>query len=302
MKKLLVIGGTGFIGYHIIKEAKKRKLKVTSISLSKPKLKRFHKNVKYISLNITDYQSLKKKLKKNFDFVINAGGYGGNPDFGPSGKILFDSHYLGLINLIKVLSKKKIKKFVQIGSSDEYGRSKSPQKENYDCFPQTPYSLAKLACTNFLLNLYKINNFPVTIIRLFLVYGPKQDNNRILPHVIENCLKNKSFPLTKGEQYCDFCFIDDAVNAMFKTFNLKKTNGKIINVGSGNPIKIKKAINLICKMIGAGKPRFGKLKYKKNINMKLYPDITRAKKLIKWKPKINFLQGIKLTISTFKNG
>ena len=89
---------------------------------------------------------------------------------------------------------------------------------------------------------------------------------------------------------------------MFKTFNLKKTNGKIINVGSGNPIKIKKAINLICKMIGAGKPRFGKLKYKKNINMKLYPDITRAKKLIKWKPKINFLQGIKLTISTFKNG
>ena len=62
MTKLLVVGGTGFIGYHIIKEAKKRKWNVTSVSLNKPKIKRFHKNVIYKKANISDLNKLKKDI------------------------------------------------------------------------------------------------------------------------------------------------------------------------------------------------------------------------------------------------
>ena len=61
MRKILVIGGTGFIGYHIITEAKKRKWDITSISLNKPKKKRYHKNVNYKQVDIKDFKSLKKK-------------------------------------------------------------------------------------------------------------------------------------------------------------------------------------------------------------------------------------------------
>ena len=300
MKKILVVGGTGFIGYHVIKEAKKRKWNVTSISLSKPKKKRFHKNVNYKQADIADFNSLKKKINSNYDFVVNAGGYGKHPNSIRSGKKLFDSHFLGLMNLVKILSKKKLKKFIQIGSSGEYGQTKSPQIENSKCIPKTPYALAKFSCTNFLQNFYQIDNFPVTILRFFLVYGPNQDNNRILPQVIENCLKNRKFPTTKGDQYCDFCFIDDAVKAIFKTLVSKKTNGEIINIGFGKPIKIKNTINLVRKLIGKGKPQFGKLKYNKETNMKLYPDIKKAKKIIGWYPKTKFLQGLKLTIATYK--
>ena len=64
MKKLLVVGGTGFIGYHVITEAKRRGWKITSISLGKPKSKRFHKNIKYIQVDLKDYKKLKKKNKK----------------------------------------------------------------------------------------------------------------------------------------------------------------------------------------------------------------------------------------------
>ena len=300
MKKLLVVGGTGFIGYHVIKEAKKRKWNVTSISLGKPKKKRFHKNVNYKQADIADFNSLKKKINGNYDFVVNAGGYGKHPNFNRSGKHLFDSHYLGLINLVKILSKKKLKKFIQIGSSAEYGKTKSPQIENSKCIPKTPYALAKFSCTNFLQNFYQIGGFPTTILRFFLVYGPNQDRNRILPQVIESCLKNKKFPTTKGDQYCDFCFIDDAIQAIFKTLVSKKTNGEIINIGFGKPIKIKKAIHLVRQLIGKGKPQFGKLKYKKETNMKLYPDIKKAKKIIGWHPKVRFVQGLKLTIATYK--
>ena len=160
--------------------------------------------------------------------------------------------------------------------------------------------MAKFACTNFLQNYHRNNNFPATILRFFLVYGPNQGKNRVLPEVIEACLKNKKFATTLGNQKCDFCFIDDAIKAIFKTLFTSKSNGEVINIGYGKPLKIKDSINLVCKLIGKGQPLFGKLKYKKGTNMKLYPDIRKAKKIIGWTPKINFFHGIKKTIATYK--
>ncbi len=297
MKKILVIGGTGFIGFHVIKEALKRKWKVTSISLTKPNGNRRQKKVKYIILNLTNFEKLKKKINDNYDFVVNAAGYNKITSLSES---LFDSHFLGLLNLLKVLKTKKLKKFIQIGSSAEYGKATSPQRENAICLPKTSYAMAKFACTNFLQNYHRNNNFPATILRFFLVYGPNQGKNRVLPEVIEACLKNKKFATTLGNQKCDFCFIDDAIEAIFKTLFTNKSNGEVINIGYGKPLKIKDSINLVCKLIGKGQPLFGKLKYKKGTNMKLYPDIRKAKKIIGWTPKINFFQGIKKTIATYK--
>jgi len=222
MKNLLVIGGTGFIGYHIINEAKKKGFSISSISLNRPKKIRFHKGVKYIKADISNFTILKKKLNNKFDYVINAGGYGIHPDFGKKGDKLINSHFFGLINILQILKLRKIKKFVQLGSSAEYGKTNSPIKENNICTPKTPYSIAKFLCTNILLNLYKEEKFPVTILRLFQVYGPKQDDNRIIPYVIKKCKKNKKFLTTKGKQTCDFCHVDDVVSAIFRTFNKKK--------------------------------------------------------------------------------
>ena len=296
MKKLLVVGGTGFIGFHVIKEAIKRKWQVTSISLNKPKKERFLKNVKYLQCNFVDYYSLSKKINSKFDYVLNAGGYGKHPDFNKTGEKLIKIHVTGLINLVKILPRKKLKKFIQIGSSAEYGNIKSPIKENMKCNPTTPYGIAKFTCSNFLQNIYNVDNFPSTILRLFQVYGPSQGKNRILPYVIDQCRKNKKFPTTKGEQYCDFCFIDDVVKAVFKVFLSKNTNGEIINIGSAKPIKIKNIIKLVCKQTGKGKPLFGKLPYRKGTNMNFYPSVSKAKKLINWYPKIKITEGLNILI------
>ena len=81
-EKLLVVGGTGFIGYHLLREAKKRKYQLFSISLNKPKKIRNILGVKYIFADISKYKVLKTKLNISFDYVINAGGYGNHPEFG----------------------------------------------------------------------------------------------------------------------------------------------------------------------------------------------------------------------------
>lgn len=299
MKKILVIGGTGFIGYHIIKEAKKRKYSIHSISLKHPKKKRFHQKVNYIKADISKYNQLKKKLTKNFDYVVNAGGYGIHPRDGKEGEKLIRSHYLGLQNILKILNLKKIKKFIQIGSSSEYGKVSSPIKETSTCKPKTPYSIAKFLCTKYLINLYLKNNFPVTIFRLFQVYGSKQDENRVIPFVINNCLKNKKFSTTKGNQICDFCYIDDIVSVIFKSFKNKKSNGEIINVGSGQPIQLKRIFKLIIKKIGKGKPKIGGLTYEKEKNKISFPSIARAKKILQWKPIVSLEKGINHTIESY---
>lgn len=299
MKKLLLVGGTGFLGFHIAREAKKRGYKITSLSLNKPKKKRFVKGVKYIRADISNLKILSAKVKSNYEYVINAGGYGIHPNFGKSGDKLIKSHYSGLINLIEILSKKKIKRFIQIGSSAEYGKVESPIDEKTKCFPNTPYAIAKNLCTNFLLNLFEEKEFPVTILRLFQVYGPNQDENRIIPFLISNCLKDNSFPTTSGNQLCDFIHVNDVVTAIFKSFNSSKAKGEVINIGTGKTIKIKKLIIYIQKIIGKGKPIIGKYNYKKGTNMSHYPSIKKAKKLLLWEPKIKLLNGFKTVIKHY---
>ena len=90
------------------------------------------------------------------------------------------------------------------------------------------------------------------------------------------------------------------IKAIFKTLLSKKSNGEIINIGSGKPTQIKKMISLTCKIIGKGKPQFGKIKYKKDMNMRLYPNISKAKRILRWSPKTTLLKGLNLTINSYK--
>ena len=125
MKNILIVGGTGFIGYHLSKKCLTKNFSVTSISTQKPIKGRYLKGVKYLFLDISKKNKLYKKVKKNFDYVVNLSGY---VDHSHKTKT-FNSHYLGLKNLVDFFLDSNIKKFIQFGSSVEYGFSKCPQIE-----------------------------------------------------------------------------------------------------------------------------------------------------------------------------
>ena len=110
-KTMLIIGGTGFIGYHLARIALKKGWSVTSISKNKPKKLRKIKKVKYIVCDITNKNKLKKKINKNYNFVINLGGYVDHVNKQKT----YSSHYLGSKNLSEIFLRKKLISFVQIG-------------------------------------------------------------------------------------------------------------------------------------------------------------------------------------------
>ena len=150
------------------------------------------------------------------------------------------------------------------------------------------------------MNLYKKYNFPVIILRLYLVYGPNQDPNRVIPFTILNSVFKKEFNCSNGKQFRDFLYIDDLIEGIIRSLKQKNLFGEIINIGQGKPIIIRKLILKISKMIGTGKPKFGKIKLRKDEIIKLYPKIDKIKKLLKWKPKINLDEGLHKTINYYK--
>ena len=265
------------------KDAWKKNWKVTIFSLNNPKKKRhLGRKVSYIKGDISKIRDL-KKIKKNFDYIVNFGGYVNHSDK----RVVYNSHFVGCKNLVKIFSKKKLKLFLQISSGTEYGYMKPPHKESMICRPQTIYAKAKSLATKFLINENLKNNFPCVILRLYQVYGKKQDSNRIIPFIIKSCLDKKTFPCSDGKQYKDFIEVDEVIKAIFKIFKLN-INGEIINIGSGKALQIKKIINFIRSKIKTGTPQFGKIKIRKEEINKYYPSINKAKSLINWSPKIDF--------------
>lgn len=299
MKKILIIGGTGFIGFHLAVKALKKKWIVTSISTNFPKSSRKLNDVKYLKIDISKKKNI-ERIKGEFDYIVNLGGYVDHS----KQKKTYESHYLGSKYLANFFLKKKIKKFVQVGSSLEYGKLKSPQYENLATKPEklnSIYAKSKLLATNYIINLYKKYKFPCTVIRLFLVYGENQDINRLIPFVIKKCLCNKKFNTSKGSQIRDFLHINDCIDAIIKILQSRKTSGEIINIGFGKAIKVKIVINLINKIIGKGVPNFGVIPLRKDENKIMYPNIKKAKKILNWKPQIKMTTGLYRTIRYIKN-
>ena len=295
-KSILIAGGTGFIGFHLAKKCLSLNWSVTSLSTNKPKKNRKLKKVNYKICDVSNYNQINKKIKPDYDYVVNLAGYVDHTNKPKTMK----SHYIGCKNLSNFFLNSKIKKFVQIGSCIEYGKIESPQKEikqNKKTF--SIYGKAKLLSTIFLQNFYKKYNFPVTILRLYLVYGPFQDTNRVIPVTIINALKNKSFNCSNGQQLRDFTYIDDIISAIIKTLKNLKSSGEIINIGSGKPIAIKKVIIKICRLLNSGKPLFGKIDLRKDEIMKLYPNINKAKKILRWNSRTPLEVGLRKTIKFF---
>ena len=299
---ILIVGGTGFIGSHLVKKAQKLNLNIIVLSKSGKVNLKTKKKTKIIKADIKNKFHLIKKLKnKEINYVINCGGYIDHSLFfkknGP--KTLMD-HFDSVRNLSLAIDRTKLKKFLQVGSSDEYGGSSSPQKENLRENPISPYSFGKVASTHFLQMLNITENFPSVILRIFLTYGPGQNQKRFLPQIIKGCLKNSKFKTSKGDQLRDFCYIDDVVDIIYKVLFSRKTVGKVLNIGSGKPTKVKTMIKKVIKLIGSGKPMFGALPYRKGENMSLYANTNEIYKILKWRPKISLNEGLKRTIKYYE--
>ena len=299
--KLLVVGGTGFIGHHLLRTVRAKGWDTTSVSLHKPSELRYVEGTKYFQLNLCNKERAKQCLiDQKFQYVVNLGGYIDHTSFKEGGQKVIESHFSGLLNLIESLNRDHLQRFVQIGSSDEYGNTPTPQSEESREQPISPYSAAKAAATHFLQMLHRTEGYPSTILRLFLTYGPCQDYSRFLPQVINGCLKDERFPTSTGKQLRDFCYVTDTVDAIVTSLENQKAIGEVFNAASGQPVAIKSIIEQVVSLVGTGDPQFGEIPYRSGENMELYADSSKIKEILGWEPKISISEGLKNTIDWYE--
>ena len=302
-EKLLIVGGTGFIGKNLTQKAAKNDFLITVISANLPKKNYQLPNVEYLQANITNLDQLRKTLiNRKFDYLVNLSGYIDHSKFLSGGSEVIKTHFDGVQNLLKVIDWKNLKRFIQIGSSDEYGDQDAPQLEDIRESPISSYSAGKLFSTHLLQMLHKTEGLPVVILRLFLVYGPGQNNKRFLPQIINGCSSDSSFPVSEGGQLRDFCYVDDISRGILMALKNKNVEGEVINLASGQSISIREVIEIVKRIVGKGRPDFGKIPYRSGENMNLYADTSKANKVLQWMPEISIVEGIKKTIisQTFK--
>jgi len=298
--KILVAGGSGFIGSNLINKLLTDSNEVISISKNKSnffqKTDKFQHIITDLSKPIThnNFESL-----KGVEYIINCSGYIDHRNFSNGGREIFNSHLISLQNLTNIASNLKVKAFIQIGSSDEYGKIKSPIKESTRETPTTPYGLGKLASTHLLQQHFREGLLNTVIVRPFLVFGELQNKNRFLPYLIDNCIKNKRFKVTKGEQIRDYLYIKDFIDGIVKCLNNEKAYGEIINIASGKPISIKEVILMVNEIIAKGEPIFGGINYREGESMELYANIDKAKEILNWEPKYNFKSCLKKVINWY---
>jgi nucleoside-diphosphate-sugar epimerase len=301
-KDLLVVGGTGFIGQHVLESAIKKGMSVDSISLQNlgENSAAQINGVDYLSIDLLNSDGLNRILsKRSYRYVVNLSGYIDHSLNGDVNRV-YQSHFLGVLNLINSLDQVCLKRFIQVGTSDEYGNQPAPQDELMREMPISPYALAKMSATQLIQMLNRTQNFPGTILRLFLAYGPRQSMNRFIPTVISNAIRNVEFSTSGGEQYRDFCYIDDFVESIFLAFENDLVDGEVINIGSGLPMTVKSVVELIIKKVGGGIPLWGKHPYRPGENMNLYADINKAKRILNWKPTRSLDFGLDETIKWYR--
>lgn len=296
--RLLVVGGSGFIGRHVASEGIARGLAVTTLGLRNESI---DPSVPHLQADLADKTKLAGALNSSeFEYVVNCGGYIDHTLFENGGGRVFEAHFTGVVNLVSLLNRSTLRGMVNIGSSDEYGNMPAPQHEAQREAPISPYSLGKLATTHFLQTMHRTETFPATTLRLFLTYGPGQNAARFLPQIIRGCLAGETFPASAGDQVRDFCYVKDVVQAVFEALTEPAAMGGVFNIGSGQPVKIRDVIETVCAIVGQGKADFGQIPYRAGENMALYPDVSKARSVLGWAPETDLNSGLSKTVDYYR--
>jgi UDP-glucose 4-epimerase len=297
--RVLIVGGSGFIGSHLATFFKNGGASVTTLGLKKQPSCAVDQA---LQVDLAQREEVRAALSNSsFEFVINASGYIQHTLFARGGRSVLDVHFAGLLNVIENLDRGRLRAFVQIGSSDEYGGNPSPQDEERRESPISPYSVAKVSADHFLQMLFRTEEFPAIIVRLFLVYGPGQDQGRFIPQVARGFLADENVNLSAGEQLRDFTYVDDIVRGIALAATVPEAFGQVINLASGEPVAVKEVVEILAKLIGKGCPKYGVINYRVGENMRLYASVEKAKRILNWSPIIPLRQGLELTVSGLSN-
>jgi nucleoside-diphosphate-sugar epimerase len=190
-------------------------------------------------------------------------------------------------------------RFVTTGSAEEYGQQPAPLSEDLPERPLSPYSASKAATTQWLRMLGRTHGFPGVVLRPFLIYGPGQAPQKLVPSAILAALDGRDFPMTSGRQTRELTFVEDAVDALLAAATRPIPDGTdpVFNLGSGDERSVLEIVERIFALSGAaGTPVPGAIADRRNDMQRFVADTTRAAEILGWRATTPLDTGLARTI------
>lgn len=312
-KKILLIGGTGFIGSNLLLRLTQEGSFVEIISSSNKRPIKLFQNIDSSKVlfkkgDIREYGVVQKAIGKK-DIVINLAGFGGPVDSinDPVSDLLTVS--VGNLNLLEVARKQHFRgKILLFGSRQEFGKVQGKASEVTRSRPSSIYGVHRHSISHYSEIYHKHFNLQTVFIRFTNVYGPHDakvsTSYNVVNTFIDKAIKGETLTIYgSGRQIRDYLYVDDSVDAIILAALSKKAVGEDFNLGSGRGIKFIDMAKTIVEIVKRGSIK--RMRWPNNFSKvetgDFIADISKAKKFLEWKPKTSFRSGIEKTVN-FQKG
>jgi len=302
---VLITGASGFIGSHLTRRLVSEGARVTALvfpDCPRTRLSDIEGKIRIFPVDIRDGAALMKvteeiKPRKIFHLAGIT-----SVDRSPSKLDLsFAVNLGGTLNMLRALDRLEYDALVCTCTAEAYGKNRPPFREEMALDPLSPYSLSKAAATLACKTWANTYQARVTVLRLFLVYGPDQEEDRFLPQLIKSGLTRQPLRMTPGEQTREYTYIDDVIESFLLAAEKGRRRGEVINIGTGRDISLRELVAMVESNLGRPVSRKGEpLPYRKNEIWRIIGDHSRAAEELKWQAVTDLESGLAKTIDWYR--
>jgi nucleoside-diphosphate-sugar epimerase len=289
----LVTGGVGFIGSHLCRTLAAAGLTVHSTS------RREHPgepHVRHWQADLSDFAAVNELLKSiKPDYVFHLASHVmGSPEIKhvlPT----FQGNLHTTVNLLAAVAEHGCRRFITTGSFME------PVGDPGDSIPTSPYAAAKWSSNAYCRLFRTLYNIPIATARVYMVYGPgQQDTTKLVPYSIRCLLKGEPPRITSGRRLIDWVYVEDVAAGFLRLALAPNADGLTVDIGSGSLIATVDLVNMICQLGGSDlKPVIGAIP-DRPMEPSSTARIADSLRLIQWSPQVNLEEGLRRTIESYR--
>jgi len=311
-KKVLVTGAGGFIASHLINHLLNLDCEIKCFVRYNSRNDYGHiddfpyniiKELKIFTADLRDQSAVFQAIK-GVDVIFHLGAMISIPYSYNNPKDVIETNIIGTFNILNAAKELGVTRIIHTSTSEVYGTAKYvPIDENHPLQAQSPYSASKISADKLAESFYKSYDLPVTIVRPFNTYGPRQSARAIIPTLITQLLSGyKEIQLGSLSPTRDFVFVKDTTNGFIKIAESQKTIGEEINIATQTEISIGMLANKLIQMISPESQILcdeKRIRPEKSEVNRLLGSNEKIKSLTDWKPEYSLEQGLKETVNWF---
>jgi len=308
-KKVLVTGGGGFVGSHLVEALVKSGAKIKAFvhynsrndrGMLEELDKKVLREVEVMASDLRDVDAVRKAVKGQ-EVIFHLGALIGVPYSYVNPRDVVDTNVSGTLNVLTAARAFKVEKIIHTSTSEVYGTAHYvPMDENHPLNPQSPYAASKSAADLLALSFHRSYDLPVGVIRPFNIYGPRQSARAIIPSIITQALLKRRVNLGSISPTRDLTYVTDSASGFVAFAECEKTAGEVVNLGSNREVSISQLIEMVSNSLNK---KIKVIKEKRRVRPpkseveRLFSDSRKAKALFGWNPKIDIAEGVGKTIT-----